>query len=121
VSGMLKNRKLARAIADCGFFEFRRQLDYKCAMTGATVHVVNRFYPSSKTCCQCGTIHDMPLKRRVMSCDCGNGIDRDLNAALNLMRQALPSKPVERTALASVLCTDVKPASVNQEVTFQKL
>jgi len=57
VSGMLRNRHLARSIADAGFSEFRRQLEYKAVMTGAHVHVVDRFFPSSKTCHSCGTIH----------------------------------------------------------------
>ncbi len=88
VSGMLKNHCLARSIADAGFAEFRRQLTYKSAMTGASVVVVDRFFPSSKTCHSCGTIHPMKLSDRVMVCDCGNVMDRDLNAAMNLKNKA---------------------------------
>lgn len=103
VSGMLKNRRLARSIADAGFGEFRRQLEYKSNMTGAKIVVVNRFYPSSKTCSACGLINLMPLATRIMNCECGNVIDRDLNAAINIMRQALPFKSVENLALANRL------------------
>ena len=88
VSGMLKNHCLARSIADAGFAEFRRQLTYKATMTGATIVVVDRFFPSSKTCHSCGTIHALKLSDRVMVCDCGNIMDRDLNAAMNLKNKA---------------------------------
>lgn len=89
VSGMLRNRCLARSIADAGFAEFRRMLTYKAAMTGAQIVVVDRFFPSSKTCHSCGTIHDMKLSDRVMVCECGNVMDRDLNAAMNLKNKAV--------------------------------
>lgn len=88
VAGMIRNHRLARSIADASFAEFRRQLTYKAAMTGAHVYVVDRFFPSSKTCHSCGTIHPMKLSQRVMVCDCGVVIDRDLNAALNLKNNA---------------------------------
>ena len=91
VAGMLRNRCLARSIADAGFAEFRRQLTYKAEMTGARLVVVDRFFPSSKTCHSCGTIHMMKLSNRVMVCDCGNVIDRDLNAAINLRNYAVSS------------------------------
>ncbi len=114
VSGMLRNRCLARSIADSGFAEFRRQLEYKAAMTGAQVLVVDRFFPSSKTCSACGTLHDMPLGNRRMRCDCGLEMDRDLNAALNIRRQALALQPVESEALADASAS-VKPHSAKQE------
>jgi putative transposase len=114
VSGMLKNGKLARAIADAGFFEFRRQLEYKAAMTGAQVIVIDRFYPSSKTCSGCGAIHAITLSDRVIECGCGLKMDRDLNAAINIRRQALAQQSVERKALADASAT-VKPASVKQK------
>ena len=86
VSGMLKNRKLARAIADVGLSEFRRQLTYKAEQAGVQVHVVSRWEPSSKTCSSCGWYHaDLQLADRVFVCqECGLVIDRDLNAARNL-------------------------------------
>ncbi len=90
VSGMLANHCLAKSIADLGLYEFRRQLTYKCELYGSELIVVNRFFPSSKTCSCCGHIQDMPLKERVFNCEqCSTSIERDLNAAVNLQRQAL--------------------------------
>ena len=101
VRGMMANDKLSRAISDVGFFEFRRQLAYKADLRGVCLHVVDRFFPSSKACSTCGAVKDsLPLSERVFACDCGLVLDRDVNAAINL-RQALPEvKPVERQALA---------------------
>lgn len=86
IRGMVKNHSLARAIADSGFGEFRRQLEYKCKWYNVELVVANRFYPSSKRCNHCGTIkNDLTLSDRVYQCDnCGLVIDRDLNAAINL-------------------------------------
>ena len=118
VAGMLKNRCLARSVADAGFSEFRRQLEYKAAMTGAHVHVVDRFFPSSKTCHSCGTIHPMKLSDRVMVCDCGNVIDRDLNAAMNLKNNAASSavSACGEESSGSGRKTGTKLASLKQEV-----
>jgi putative transposase len=72
-------------IADCGFHEFTRQLEYKAKKFGCKIIIADRWYPSSKTCSNCGHIQDMPLKERTYNCgSCGNLIDRDLNAAINL-------------------------------------
>lgn len=84
VSGMLKNRHLARAVADAGFHELRRQIEYKAKWRAGSVVIANQWFPSSKTCHQCGQVHDMPLSQRQMVCDCGLNMDRDLNAAKNL-------------------------------------
>jgi len=87
VSGMLKNHKLAQAISECGFYEFRRQLEYKCQWYGSELVIVDRFYPSSQLCSDCGHQQKMPLKERVYNCpSCGISLDRDLNAAINLSR-----------------------------------
>jgi len=91
VKGMVKNRCLARSISDQGFGKLRAMIEYKAVMTGSTVIVVDRWFPSSKTCHVCGTIHDLKLSDRVMNCDCGNVIDRDLNAAINLRNYAVSS------------------------------
>jgi len=90
VAGMLKNRKLSRAIADVGLSEFRRQIEYKAAYAGVQVKKVSRWYPSSKTCSGCGWIHDdLTLADRVFCCQqCGMVLDRDENAALNLAASA---------------------------------
>ena len=86
VSGMMTNHKLAKAIADMGFYEFRRQLEYKCQLYGSELVVVNRWFPSSKTCSNCGIKKEtLSLKERVFECGhCGFTCDRDLNASINL-------------------------------------
>nr|MDJ0736726.1 RNA-guided endonuclease TnpB family protein [Nostocaceae cyanobacterium] len=85
VSGMIANHKLSAAISDLGFYEFRRMLSYKQAVFGTKVEVVDRWYPSSKTCSVCGHLQSMPLSRRIYDCgSCGQILDRDLNAAINL-------------------------------------
>lgn len=90
VAGMLKNRKLARAIADVGFGEFKRQITYKAFWNGVHLHVVDRFYPSSKKCSGCGHVKtELALSERVYHCgECGLTLDRDLNAAINLRQAA---------------------------------
>ncbi|MHA1137732.1 MAG: RNA-guided endonuclease InsQ/TnpB family protein [Candidatus Thorarchaeota archaeon] len=92
VSGMMKNRILARVIADVGFSEFRRQLEYKCQWYGSELVVVSRIFPSSKMCSQCGhRKKELSLSEREYHCEeCGLVIDRDLNAALNLVAVSLP-------------------------------
>jgi putative transposase len=92
VSGMMKNRRLARAIGDVGFYEFRRQLEYKCQWYGSQLVVVPRTFPSSKLCSHCGHIKkELLLSEREYVCEqCGLQIDRDLNAALNLVTVSLP-------------------------------
>jgi len=85
VKGMIKNRKLSRAIADVGFGMLRQMIEYKAKLRNCTLVIANRFFPSSKTCSSCGQIkQDLTLKDRIYSCDCGLTIDRDLNAALML-------------------------------------
>jgi len=86
VSGMMANHKLAKAIADMSFFEFRRQLTYKCELYGSELVVVDRWFPSSKTCSNCGIKKEtLSLTERVFLCDhCGFTCDRDLNASINL-------------------------------------
>lgn len=84
-------------------------------MTDAQVALVDRWFPSTKMCSGCGVLHDMSLGKDTLRCECGNVMDRDLNAAINIMRHALPCQPVERKALAGA-SVPVKPASVKQEV-----
>ncbi|MEG4573989.1 RNA-guided endonuclease TnpB family protein [Microcoleus sp. N3A4] len=86
VQGMMANHKLAGAISDLGFYEFKRQLDYKCKMYGAHLVLVDKWFPSTKTCSNCGTKKDMPLGIRTFDCPvCGISLDRDLNASLNIL------------------------------------
>lgn len=86
-AGMVRNHRLAKAVSDAAFGEFRRQLEYKTARTGARLHVVDRWYPSSKTCSGCGRVKaKLSLNERVYTCDgCGLVMDRDLNAAVNIL------------------------------------
>ncbi len=86
IQGMMANHKLAGAISDLGFYEFKRQLDYKCQMYGAKLVLVDQWFPSTKTCSNCGTKKDMPLSIRTFDCPtCGRSLDRDFNASLNIL------------------------------------
>ena len=86
VRGMMKNKHLAKHVQNSMFYEFRRQLEYKCSRYGIQLVIADRFYPSSKTCSCCGFIKsDLKLNDRVYKCNsCGLELDRDLNAAENL-------------------------------------
>ena len=90
IVGMMKNKHLSKAIAEQGFYEFIRQIKYKCEFYGIEFIQVDRWYPSSKTCSCCGAIKkDLKLKDRVYQSSCGLKIDRDLNASINLSRYKL--------------------------------
>lgn len=85
VSGMMKNKHLSKAIGSQKFYKFRTKLKTKCDIMGIELRVADRFYPSSKTCHNCGKIKkDLKLSDRIYSCDCGYKQDRDFNASLNL-------------------------------------
>ena len=85
VSGMVKNKHLSKAVASQKFYAFRTKLQAKCKERGIELRVVDRWYPSSKTCHCCGAIRkDLKLSDRIFRCDCGYIEDRDFNAALNL-------------------------------------
>ena len=85
IKGMMKNKHLSKAVASQKFFKFRTKLTTKCKQNNIELRVVDRFYPSSKTCSQCGEIKkDLKLSDRVYKCSCGLMIDRDLNASINL-------------------------------------
>ncbi|MGI9019104.1 MAG: RNA-guided endonuclease InsQ/TnpB family protein [Solirubrobacterales bacterium] len=89
VTGLART-KLARAVGDSGFREFRRQLEYKAEWNGKRIHTVDRFFPSSKLCGECGVVnHDLSRTDRTWICSCGAVLDRDLNAANNLRESAL--------------------------------
>ncbi len=93
VAGMLKNHCLAQAVSDSNFGEIRRQLEYKAVSHGTHLVLVDRFYPSSKTCSSCGSIKpELSLSERTYVCqDCAMVLDRDLNAALNVRMVAVSS------------------------------
>ena len=85
VSNMMKNKHLSKAISSQKFFEFKTKLMSKCKQNNIELRIVDRFYPSSKTCSNCGKIKkDLKLSDRIYKCDCGFTIDRDLNASINL-------------------------------------
>jgi putative transposase len=123
VRGMVQNRHLSRAVSDMGFFEFRRQLEYKAAMRGGQIAVADRWFPSSKICSACGSVTEsMPLSVRQWICpDCGANHDRDLNAARNLATYAASSavSACGEEGAGSSLKTGVKPASMKQEISAE--
>lgn len=87
VKGMMKNKHLSKAVQQQGFYEFRRQIGYKSMWNNIPVIIADRFFPSSKLCSCCGNIKkDLKLSDRIYKCECGNVIDRDYQAALNLKR-----------------------------------
>ena len=130
-SGMLKNHKLSRAISDIGFSEIRRQLTYKSELRNNKLHVVDRFFPSSKLCSNCGrkkTKEELTLATRTYNCICGLTLDRDLNAAINLvnevrLRKIRPVrselKPVEimamQRAVYPISVTSILEAGISQQ------
>jgi len=120
VRGMARNRHLARSVADMGFFEFRRQLEYQAAMRGGRVVVADSFYASSKTCSSCGyKLEALPLTLREWICpECGAAHDRDVNAAINLKNMAVSSTVTAcgEEGSGSGHKARVKPASTKQEV-----
>jgi putative transposase len=85
ISGMMKNRHLSKAISEQKLFEFIRQIQYKSKIYGIEVVKADRFFPSSRLCCNCGKIKkDLKLSDRIYNCECGNIIDRDFQASINL-------------------------------------
>ncbi len=85
VKGMMKNKHISKAVASQKFYEFRTKLQNKCDENGIELRIVDRWYPSSKTCHCCKAIKkDLKLSDRIFQCDCGYIEDRDFNAALNL-------------------------------------
>jgi putative transposase len=91
VTNMVRNRKLARAIADCGWGTFRAMAEYKAARAGRRVIVIDRWYPSSKRCSACGyLLAELSLSTRTWQCpSCGTRHDRDINAAKNILAAGL--------------------------------
>ena len=87
VKGMMKNRHLSKAVQQQGFYEFRRQMEYKSKWNNIQLIIADQFFPSSKLCSCCGKIKkDLKLSERIYKCECGNVVDRDLQAALNLKK-----------------------------------
>ncbi|NFT92091.1 IS200/IS605 family element transposase accessory protein TnpB [Clostridium botulinum] len=90
IKNMMKNKHLSKAIAEQYLYEFKRQIQYKCKKNGIEFVEADRFFPSSKMCSCCGNIKkDLKLKDRVYKCSCGNIMDRDLNASINLANYSI--------------------------------
>ena len=123
VKGMLSNRHLSRSVSDMGFFEFRRQLDYKARDTGSLVVMADRWFASSKTCSDCGwKLEELPLSVRSWTCpNCGAEHERDVNAAKNLKEYAVSSTVSACGEEGSDQGRKflVKPASMKQEVSLE--
>ena len=126
VRGMIRNRQLARSIADAGWSEFRRLLEYKTSWYGSRLIVAPRFYPSTKTCSIRGQVTtEMALGERVFQCEaCGADIDRDRNAARNLASLVAGSSSGTQNACGGEGSgrekSPVKPAPVKQEPLSRK-
>jgi putative transposase len=122
VSGMLKNHRLAQAIGDVGFYEFKRQMLYKASWYGSRVVLADRWEPSSKRCSGCGWLDaDLTLSDRTFHCEqCGLVLDRDLNAAINLAKLAGSLSDSQNACGATGSGTKRKPrvqlAAVKQEL-----
>lgn len=119
VKGMMKNHKLAGAIADASFYEIKRQLQSKTAWYGGSIIEVDRFFPSSKLCSSCGCLkEDLTLKDRTYTCDCGLIIDRDLNASINLEHYGLDKLKHTVSSTGIKACGEsVRP---NQDLCFDE-
>ncbi|HEX7160333.1 MAG TPA: RNA-guided endonuclease TnpB family protein, partial [Trebonia sp.] len=117
VAGMTRNRRLARAIGDQGFGTLRRMLAYKTAWRGGTLVTADRFFPSSKRCSGCGAVKaKLPLSERVYSCElCGLVLDRDVNAARNLLSLAASGAERLNACGAAVRPGPAGHAAVKQE------
>lgn len=130
VSGMLKNHRIAKAVSDVSFYEFKRQLLYKSSLYGNRVVEADTFYPSSKICSQCGSIkQDLKLSERIYKCkDCGVSLDRDYNASLNLLEYAKQKiglvqaefTPLDLTALLEDLAINHLATSKDEKGMQQK-
>jgi putative transposase len=117
VTGMLANRKLARAVADQGFGATRRMLGYKTTWNGGRLIIADRWYPSSKTCSACGWRKpSLTLAERTFSCEaCGLILDRDINAARNLLHLAASGAERQNACGAAVRPGPAGHAALNQE------
>ena len=99
IAGMIKNHCLAKSIQDAGWNTFNSYLDYKSKWNGGILVRIDRWYPSSKTCCKCGTKQNMTLDKRTYICgnpECNHVMDRDLNAAINILRMGLSTESISK-------------------------
>ena len=125
VKGMLKNHKLAKSISDCSWSELKRQLHYKGDWDDTFIHEIFRFYPSSKTCSNCGHIMEkMSLDIRNWSCpNCQAHHDRDINTAINILKEGkreLSAGTADYTngeIVRPIVCKDKRQISKKLEAT----
>ena len=116
IKGMTKNHNLSKSILDSGWSMFYNQLFYKAEYADSEVTQINRFYPSSKTCSKCGILNDMPLHKRTYKCKCGNILDRDHNASINIETETLRLSRIAQELRESKPVRDVGlPISMTQE------
>ena len=116
VKNMVRNRKLARSILDESWGRLRLMLEYKCKWYGSKLGVVDRWYPSSKTCSNCGCVKEnLDLSERTYYCDhCGFGVDRDLNAARNILVYGTGGQSGTRSIDLDACGDRVRPKSSRQ-------
>jgi putative transposase len=123
VKGMVKNHKLAKHISDAAWGTFVRMLEYKADWNDKQIIKINRFYPSSKTCHECGWINqDLNLSMREWTCKNGHVLDRDLNAAKNILSEGMKiisAGTVDYTGGAINKTSERKHKAVKPEVHFQ--
>ena len=105
VAGMQKFN--GRMIQSANFGMIRSKLEWKCTREGKHIVVIGRYFPSSKTCSSCGQIHNLTLKDRHLSCDCGLEINRDYNAAINILNEGLKIKNLT-AGTAGLACGEIK-------------
>ena len=119
---MLKNHCLARAVADVGMGEFRRQIEYKTVWNGEKLFVAGRFFPSSRLCPDCGCINsELKLSDRTWICDCGAVHDRDRNAACNLRDLAIRTMSSMGTSREANACGEnVRPMVASLAVSLRQ-
>ena len=112
VSGMVKNRRLAKSISDASFYTFRYMLEYK-----TDVKLVSRWFPSSKLCSVCGVVRTkLPLNVRTWMCECGTTHDRDLNAAINILNETQITDESAVTACGEFLTSAKESGTLDSEV-----
>ena len=118
IKGMVKNHCLAKSISDANMRQFRTTLEYKQKWAGGTIELVDRWFPSSKTCSACGVVKEkLSLGERTFSCDCGNMMDRDLNAAINLKNYTASSAGINGRGDVKVHELETVQVSVNEATT----
>ena len=121
IKGMMKNRRLTKAISDVSWFEFKRQLEYKCKWKSKHFFEIGRFIPTTKKCSRCGHIQEMPLSKRIFKCEnCGLEMDRDLNSSICILLEGL--KDLNKADLNTVGPTEIDACgekSSGFEVVFQ--